>query len=126
MKKILFSLAILALVTNCVLLDSLGLNITNATIKGSEAKSLILTYALTGASLSGAGGTTVASAIATYNTKGLKDSKFYDKDDVDKCANNVLAYNAALDRTLGVAIGDLGCSSIREHKMIIDWPTPLL
>ncbi|HMV45283.1 MAG TPA: TIGR04452 family lipoprotein [Leptospiraceae bacterium] len=126
MKKIIFSLAVLVFVTNCVLIDSLGLNVTHATIKGSEAKNLILTNALAGAALSGAAGTSVATAIVTYNTKGIKDSKFYDKDDVDACANNVLAVNYAAVRSTGVAPGDLGCGSIREHKMIIDWPVPLL
>ena len=53
MKKIIFSVAVLLFVTNCVLLDNLGLNMVKPTIKGSEAKNLILTNALMGAGASG-------------------------------------------------------------------------
>ena len=94
MKKIIFSLAVLLFVSNCALIDSLGLNISTPTVKGSEAKNLILTYALAGAGASG-NSSAVATAIATANTKGLKNDKFYDKEDVDKCAEWVLIANAS-------------------------------
>ena len=121
MKKIIFSVAVLLFVTNCVLLDNLGLNMVKPTIKGSEAKNLILTNALMGAGASG-NSSAVATSIATYNTVGLKDDKFYDKTDVDSCAETVLVINAAGGASNGVAIGSLACNGIREHKMLIDWP----
>ncbi|MBK8396060.1 MAG: TIGR04452 family lipoprotein [Leptospiraceae bacterium] len=126
MKKIIFSLAVIFLVSNCVLLDSLGLNLLKETIKGSEAKNQILTSALVGAAASGSSAT-FASSQATYNTKNIKDNKFYDKKDVDDCADKILVANALSNNTVNmqIAIGSYACNEIREHKMFIDWPIPL-
>ena len=127
MKKIILSLVVLFLVSNCVLMNTLGLNFIKPTIKGSEAKNQILTSALIGAALSGSGGT-FATAQATYNTKGIKDNKFYNQKDVDDCAERVLGANAgsAGASVLGVAIGSIVCDPIEEQKTFIDWPIPLL
>ncbi|HRG48322.1 MAG: TIGR04452 family lipoprotein [Leptospiraceae bacterium] len=127
MKKIIFSLTVLLLLSNCVLLDSLGLNVVKETIQGSQAKNHILTGALIGAAASGSS-TTIATSIATYNTKGLKDSKFYDKEDVDACADKVIVATNALSNnpiTKGIAIGSVACAPIREHKTFVDWPLEL-
>jgi len=127
MKKIIFSLIVLFLVSNCVLLDSLGLNMTKATIKGSEAKNQILTGALIGASSTGNSSTQITS-FATYNTQKLRDNKFYDKDDVDACAEKMIIFANALSSnslTGGIAIGQYACTTINEHKTFIDWPIPL-
>ncbi len=127
MKKIIFSLSVLLLVSNCVVLDSLGLNITKATIQGSQAKNQILTGALIGAAASGSS-TTLSTALATNAIMGLKDYKFYDKDDVDACSDKVIiAVNALSNNsaTQGIAIGAALCAPIREHKMLIDWPVEL-
>ncbi len=125
MKKIFFSLTVLLFASNCVLIDNLGLNIATPTIKGSEAKSLILTRAVAGAAATGSG-IAIASSLVTYNVKHLKDDKFYDKNDVDECAEKIFFYNYASTSTGNIAIGQLLCSSIREHKTIIDWPIHLL
>ena len=125
MKKIFFSLSVLLFASNCVLIDSLGLNVVKGTIKGSEAKSLILSRAVAGAAASG-NSTAIASSIATYNTKGLKDSKYYDKADVDDCADKIIIINFASSSTGGISAGQLLCQDIHEQKMIIDWPIPLL
>lgn len=127
MKKIIFSLIVLFFVSNCVLLDSLGLNLVEGTVKGSEAKNQILTGALIGASASGSS-STQATAFATYNTQKLKDNKFYDKNDVDACAEKMIILANALSSnslTGGVAIGQYACNTINEHKTFIDWPIPL-
>ena len=127
MKKIIFSLTVLILLSNCVLLDSLGLNIVKDTIIGSQAKHHILTGALIGAAASGSS-TTFVSAVVTYNTKGIKNTKFYDKADVDACADKVIVAVNALSNnsaTKSIAIGSIACAPIREHKTLIDWPIEL-
>ncbi|HMV45282.1 MAG TPA: TIGR04452 family lipoprotein [Leptospiraceae bacterium] len=127
MKKIIFSLATLLSISNCIVLDKLGLNLVKETVEGQAAINQILTGALIGAAASGST-TTFATSIATYNTKGLKHSKFYDKDDVDACADKVIIVANAVSNnqyTRGLAVGDIACSPIREHKTLIDWPVPL-
>ncbi len=127
MKKIIFSLTVLLLLSNCVLLDSLGLNVVDNTIQGSQAKNHILTGALVGAAASGSS-TTISTALATNAIMGLKDYKFYDKDDVDACADKVIVAVNALSNnstTRGIAVGAALCAPIREHKMFIDWPVSL-
>ena len=127
MKKIIFSLATLLSISNCVVLDNLGLNLVKDTVQGSQAINQILTGALVGAAASGST-TTFATALATYNTKGLKHSKFYDKDDVDACADKVIVVANAVSNnqyTRGLAVGDVACAPIREHKTFIDWPVSL-
>jgi small lipoprotein (TIGR04452 family) len=124
MKKIIFSLSVLLVVSNCIVLDSLGLNVVKETIQGSQAKNQILTGALIGAAASGSS-TTISTALATNAIMGLKDSKFYDKDDVDTCADKVIiAVNALSNNSItkGLAVGAVLCPPIREHKMFIDWP----
>jgi small lipoprotein (TIGR04452 family) len=126
MKKIIFSLVVLLFVSNCVVLDSLGLNLVKDTVKGSEAKNQILTSALMGAAASGSD-LTFASSQATYNTKNLKDNKFYDKSDVDDCADRIAVANFASNTaaTMRIAVGSYICSPINEHKTFIDWPISL-
>ncbi len=124
MKKIFFSLAVLLFASNCVLIDSLGLNVVTGTMKGSEAKSLILTRAVAGAAASGSS-TAIVSSLVTYNVKGLKDNKFYDKSDVDECADQIVFFNYANSSTSNIATGQLLCKGIREHKMVIDWPVAI-
>lgn len=125
MNKIILSLAALLFASNCAIIDNLGLNVVTPTIKGSEAKSLILTRAVAGAAVTGSG-MAIATSLVTYNVKKLRDDKYYDKDDVDKCAENIFLFNYASASASNIAAGQLLCSSIREHKMLIDWPIPLL
>ena len=126
MKKIIFSLAVIFLMSNCVLLDNLGLNMVKETIKGSDAKNQILTRALIGAALSGSN-TTFATSLATYNTKHIKDNKFYNKQDVDDCSDKIAIANyvSNTSATMGVAVGSYACGPINEHKTLIDWPIAL-
>lgn len=124
MKKVIFSLAVLFLVSNCVVLDNLGLNLVKGTVKGSEAKNQILTGALIGAAATGSG-TAMIGSLVTYNTKGIKDAMFYDKNDVDDCAEQIILFNATANYTNGFPLGSILCKEIREHKTFIDWPIPL-
>ncbi len=89
MKKIITLLLPLTLMFNCVLFDSIGLSYPD-TVDGSEAKSIILTSAVLG---SAAGGAATILAILAPQLAKVEDDKYYNKSDVDDCANSALIIN---------------------------------
>ncbi|PJZ68355.1 lipoprotein [Leptospira perolatii] len=110
MKKIITLLLPFALMANCILLDSVGLSVPE-TVSGKEAKNTILTSAVLG---SAAGGFSVLSILAPQFAQ-IEEDKYYNKKDVDECANEALLFNA-----ITVDIGGLTCDL--HPRPVIVWP----
>lgn len=114
---ILFFTSILIL-SGCVLIDTIGLS-NPESVKGSEAKSRIVTNATIGA-IAGGIDTDIVLAFTANRLAGVDETKYYDKIDVDNCANEALLIN-----WITINMGGLTCD-LREHKTILDWPVPIL
>ncbi|PJZ51125.1 TIGR04452 family lipoprotein [Leptospira saintgironsiae] len=99
MKKIIALLLPLFLTFNCVLFDAIGLSYPD-TVDGKEAKSIILTSAVIGSAV---GGFEVLSILAPQLAK-VEEDKYYNKADVDDCANEALIINI-----LTVDLGGFTC-----------------
>ncbi|WP_024863959.1 TIGR04452 family lipoprotein [Leptospira licerasiae] len=99
MKKIIALLLPLFLTFNCVLFDAIGLSYPD-TVDGTEAKSIILTSAVIGSAVSGF---EVLSILAPQLAK-VEEDKYYNKSDVDDCANEALIINL-----LTVDLGGFTC-----------------
>ncbi|MCB1189414.1 MAG: TIGR04452 family lipoprotein [Leptospiraceae bacterium] len=103
---------------SCVLIDTIGLS-NPESVKGSEAKSKIVTNATIGA-IAGGIDTDIVLAFTANRLAGVDETKYYDKIDVDNCANEALLIN-----WITINMGGLTCD-LREHKTIVDWPVPIL
>ena len=112
-KKIILTIPLFFML-NCQLMNMIGLTYPT-TVKGSEAKSQIMTSAIIG---SAAGGFSVLSIFAPV-LANVDEAGYYEKEDVDQCANSALIINAA-----GPDIGGFNCN-LRKREMFIDWPIPL-
>ncbi|TGK02896.1 TIGR04452 family lipoprotein [Leptospira langatensis] len=100
MKKIITLLLPLTLMFNCVLFDKIGLSYPD-TVSGTEAKNIILTSAVIGSATTGF---SVLSVLAPQLAK-VENDKYYNKSDVDDCANNALIFNL-----LTVDLGGYSCN----------------
>lgn len=119
MMKFLLLLISTLLLNACLILDKAGLNLNETSIKGSEAKDLILAKALAGAAVGGVS-TDIALPFVANRLANIKDEKYYRKKDVESCA-----FQAMLINYITINVGGFNCQ-LREHKDIIDWPVPLL
>ena len=119
MKKILFSVIAILFISNCFVLDSLGLNLDEPAIKGSEAKNKILTYALIGAGPGGNNKLVIAYVSKVFVDNQIRDDRYYDQSDVDKCAQDALFINFAVATPLGAAICNI---KAKEREFFINWP----
>ncbi len=95
-------------------------------INGKEAKTIINTAAITGATIAaGIDGRINADIILPFLSEklaGIKESAFYDKIDVEKCAAE-----AQLINLLTIKVGGFNCKmKEKEHKLLINWPVKLL
>jgi len=114
MKKKLSMLIILLTVSNCYIFDTINFTYPwNGVIKGDEAKDQIFTSALIGAVADRDNADDLIAFISGQLT-GIKDSRYYLKEDIDKCANDALLINI-----ITVDIGGYTCED-RERKIIID------
>lgn len=124
MKKNILFLFIL-LQTNCIFLNYLDLTLPES-VNGKEAKEIIQAAAITGAGISVAIDGRVTSDLLlpflSDKLAGIKESAFYDKFDVDKCAAE-----AQLINILTIKAGGFTCKmKEKEHKLLINWPIKLL
>lgn len=116
MKKVFFAIAILSIVSNCYLFDTINVTYPwNGVIKGSDAKDQIFTSALIGAvaEVDGRRRDDIL-AILSPQLSGIKDDRFYLKEDIDKCANDALLINL-----ITLDIGGFTCNA-RERKIFVD------
>lgn len=104
-------------------MDKLGLSWPES-VSGKEAKDIIVTSALTGAAVGvKADGKITADVVIPFmaaKLANIKDDKYYNKKDVDNCA-----MEAQLINILTYKIGGFSCN-VKEHKLIINFPVPLL
>jgi small lipoprotein (TIGR04452 family) len=121
MKKLLLITIAIFSISNCYLLDSTGLNLDEEAILGSEAKNKILTYALIGAS--GNSQKLVLAYISqVFLSNQIRDDRFYDATDVDKCAQDALIINIAA----AIPAGTYVCSiKKKEREFFINWPVKI-
>jgi small lipoprotein (TIGR04452 family) len=103
----------------CILLDTIGLTLPERSVTGREAKDTITTKAVLGGLAGGVSADIVFTLLAPTFAK-VKDSAYYNKTDVDKCAEDAMLINVVT-----VNIGGFNCN-LREHKLLIDWPVPIL
>lgn len=110
------------LLTNCIVLDTLNLSVPES-VSGREAKDIIITAAVTGASISTAidGKVTVDALLSFVSNKlaGVKENAYYDKYDVDECAAK-----AQLINVVTIRVGGFNCK-LKEHKIFTNWPVPV-
>ncbi|MDX1957384.1 MAG: TIGR04452 family lipoprotein [Leptospiraceae bacterium] len=106
--------------SNCILIDSAGLNPTGESVSGREARDIIVTKAVLGS--------LIGCRVDCQGFRGFYADKlafidlnsYYYKKDIDACANSALLLNLA-----GKDIGGVTCN-LRKHKKFIDWPIPIL
>ncbi|WP_029762105.1 TIGR04452 family lipoprotein [Leptospira interrogans] len=89
-KKIIIFLIPFLLLTNCFLFDTAGFSVPDA-VSGKEAKDQILTSALIGAAIS-PDDTAVLALLAPELAK-VEEDRYYNKADVDDCANFAMIIN---------------------------------
>jgi len=118
LKKVFISIGLIFL-SNCIVLDKLNLSLPES-VSGREAKTIIVTAAISGAAISSAveGQVTVDAALSLVANKlaGVKDDAYYDKIDVDQCAAE-----AQLINVVTVRVGGFQCN-LQEHKKFTNWP----
>lgn len=122
MKKIILSIISILLLSNCYFLDSLGLNLDQEAILGRDAKNKILTYALIGAGPGG--GTKVVQTYISqvFLSNQIRDDRFYNAKDVDKCANDALLINTLSSQPLGTVVCRI---KSKEREFFIEWPVKI-
>ncbi|EJO70918.1 TIGR04452 family lipoprotein [Leptospira kirschneri] len=89
-KTFIASLIFFLLLTNCFLFDTAGFSIPDA-VSGKEAKDQILTSALIGAAIS-PDDTAILALLAPELAK-VEEDRYYNKADVDDCANFAMIIN---------------------------------
>ncbi|WCL48879.1 TIGR04452 family lipoprotein [Leptospira sp. GIMC2001] len=116
MKKILGFMLVMFIATNCILLDTINITYPwDGVIKGDAAKDQIFTSALIGAAaeIDGNNADDII-VILTDQLTGINDDRYYEKTDIDECANDALIINLVT-----ADIGGYTCNA-RERKLIID------
>jgi small lipoprotein (TIGR04452 family) len=114
MKKKLSLFIILLTVSNCYIFDTINFTYPwDGVIKGDEAKDQIYTSALIGVAADRDDADDLIALVSAQLT-GINDSRYYLKEDIDKCANDALLINF-----ITVDIGGYTCEA-RERKIIID------
>jgi small lipoprotein (TIGR04452 family) len=114
MKKWLGLTLSLVLFSNCYLFDTINFTLPwNGVIRGDEAKDQIFTSALIGA-VADRNRRDDILAFLSPQLAGIKDDRFYLKEDIDKCANDALVINV-----LTVDLGGFTCNA-RERKVFVD------
>lgn len=116
MKKLLGFAIVLLAVSNCYMFDTINITYPwNGVVKGDEAKDQIFTSALIGAvgEIDRRSSDDVIVLLSKQLT-GIKDDRFYLKEDIDQCANDALILNLVT-----VDIGGYTCNA-RERKIILD------
>lgn len=120
MKRIVFFVILLFSLHTCIILDTLGTSLPpEQSLKGSEAKDIIITNAIIGASVSGITNDIILAFMAN-KLAGIEDWAYYDKADVDKCAADALLINL-----ITIDIGGYNCD-LQKHKIIQNWPIPVI
>lgn len=110
MKKIITLSMFLFLISNCQVMNMVGLTYPS-TVKGTEAKDQILTAAIIGAA---GGGSVSITAILAPTLANIDESAYYEKEDVDNCANSAMIINFAT-----ADIGGFNCN-LRKRETFID------
>ncbi|EQA44293.1 hypothetical protein LEP1GSC050_3052 [Leptospira broomii serovar Hurstbridge str. 5399] len=112
MKRLATLFLPLALFTNCYVIDKIGLTIPEK-VKGDEAKNRIVTSAVIGASVNPNSSSIIA--LVSYQLANVDESKYYNKTDVDDCANRALLINLS-----SLKIGGFDCNLVAD-KIIIPY-----
>lgn len=116
MKKVLGIFLVLFSLSNCLLFDTINVTYPwNGVIKGDAAKDQIFTSALIGAvaEIDGSRSDNII-ALLSPQLAGIKDDRFYLKEDIDECSNDALIFNLLI-----LDIGGFTCNA-RERKVILD------
>ncbi|EMO86982.1 TIGR04452 family lipoprotein [Leptospira noguchii] len=101
-KKFIIFLIPFLLLTNCLLFDTIGFSVPDA-VSGKEAKDQILTSALIGAVVSP--DDTAPLALIAPQLAKVEEDRYYNKADVDDCANFALIINL-----ITINIGGFTCN----------------
>ncbi|MBK6604600.1 MAG: TIGR04452 family lipoprotein [Leptospiraceae bacterium] len=120
MRKIFTLLVFVLSMSQCIVLDTLNLSVPES-VTGKEAKSTILTAAITGAAISSSaieGKVSIDALLSLISNKlaGVKENAFYDKYEVDQCAAE-----AQLINIITIRVGGFTCN-LKEHKTFTNWP----
>ena len=119
MRKIFTFLIFVLSMSQCIVLDTLNLSVPES-VTGKEAKSTILTAAITGAAISSSieGKIPLDALLSLISNKlaRVKENAFYDKYEVDQCAAE-----AQLINIITIRIGGFTCN-LKEHKTFTNWP----
>ncbi|TGK11488.1 TIGR04452 family lipoprotein [Leptospira fletcheri] len=112
MKRIFPALLPIFFFANCYLIDKVGITIPEK-VKGDEAKNRIVTSAVIGASVSPNSSSIIA--LVSYQLANVDESKYYNKTDVDNCANRALLINLS-----ELKIGGFDCN-LEADKLIVPY-----
>lgn len=127
MKKILGSLILAFVMGNCMLLNTVGLNIDR--IKGKEAAAEIKNAAiqqdiLISAALAGRPYVSLLSLV-TDKLAGINEGATYYKPDVDKCVSSIKGLTGFIIGGVLTVVLDSSCD-LKPDKTIMDSPFPEL
>lgn len=122
MVKSLISLVFIFSFYQCIILDKLNLSLPES-VTGKEAKSIIVTSAITGAAISsGIEGRISLDALLSFiadKLAGIKEDAYYDRFEVDQCAAE-----AQLINVVTLRVGGFQCN-LKAHKTFTNWPVPI-
>ncbi|MEM7184078.1 MAG: TIGR04452 family lipoprotein [Spirochaetota bacterium] len=119
LKKVLILTILLFLSHSCIIMDTLGTSLGEESVKGTEAKDIIITNAVIGASVNGIQNDIILAFMAN-KLAGIEDWAYYDKSEVDKCADEALIINL-----ITIDIGGFNCN-LQKRKIIQNWPVPII
>ncbi|MCB1142543.1 MAG: TIGR04452 family lipoprotein [Leptospiraceae bacterium] len=118
--RLVYSILIVMLLSNCIVMDTIGFS-SPESIKGDEAKMMIISNAVVGATEGGySGNNTPAFSLIADKLAGINPESYYDRSEVEKCAQEALVINLT-----GADIGGYTCN-LKEHKKLINWPIPII